>query len=455
MRSLGNYRSLGNINDSQKQPAEPSVAEKVVKGVAGAAPVVGGIAGGLAGAAVGIPALGLGAIPGGAAGTTAGTGAGIAFGESLKNLTGFQDKNMDQLATEAWREPLAAGAIDLATAGTIKAAEPVIEGAVGLGRGILRSFVPKNASVKTYASVFKTSRKLSEKLDPEAVGKVMTRYGLYGDFDDMISWANKITGENGLISKITRNTVGNVLEGVETSDALAAMKQAGDNATAVDPKTIKRMKQQITRILSKGEQKAPTALNALDALDAERELENLGYGILNSAEDSLTSGDKKLLLQQQAKMYIDAAESIGDNINKLAKKIKSIDQYKTPEILEELSKTSPELAKDFKKATDVSSLRSIAAPFVRLKKLAEASKAYGGSAFIDSIGGKPGLTQALIQGWKQPEAATARAVGIDKIANSPVGSASKMVGNVATSISNNGDELMRILTQIGLVPRKE
>ncbi|RLG44738.1 MAG: hypothetical protein DRN81_03810 [Thermoproteota archaeon] len=434
-----------------------SPVQKVARRVSKITPVAGSILGAIAGTAVGAP-TGPGALISGGLGTAAGTGAGIALGESIENLAGIQDETMEELAREAVVEPIKQGLIDVATAGTLKALAPVGRAVKGVGRGVFRIFVPKNATPKMFASVFKTSTKVSNKLKPLETSKELVKHGIHGDMDDMIRISGEVSGADGVLSKITRNAVGQMDEGIDISSALASLDNAADDATAVTPSVLKRLRQQVVRTINKGDLKTPSALEALDALDAERELERVGYDLLAKAADPRTGGAAAEVLEQKARLYIDTAASIGDEFDVVARNLDVVNNFKTPKIINQLKGISPRLAKQFEAAQNISDVRSIAAPFVRMGKLARSTLDHQGSAFIGSLGGKPSLTGFAARAITRPEAATAFAGAGQDISGSVIGQAGRGVSRagqaVGRGIGATGDIIPRagaqLFTQLGL-----
>lgn len=446
---------LSSFDKRAKKTNESTLGQKVVGGISDAAPILGGILGGLAGTAVGAP-TGPGALVTGAAGTAAGTGAGMAFGESLENLTGYQDETQQELAREAVVEPVVSGAVDLATAGTAKVLAPVAKAGSGLVKGAYRVFVPKNASAKTFASIFKTSRKIASQLQPEKTAKELVKHGISGDLDDLATVASRVTGSDGVISKLTRNIIGKIDEGVELGAPLKAANEAADNATALEQDVLKKIKIHVNKIITKNQGKTPLAINALDALDAERELESIGYNLLNKARTSL-DGVGSEVLEQKASVYLSAAEELRSSIDRLGIKGTIIDNFKTPNILAELRSISPRLESQFKNAKSISEIRSIAKPFVRLGKLIEATKEYEGSAFIKGLEGRPSLIPFVGEALGRPEAKTAFSQAQQGLSESVVGQAQRGIEKAASvgnrAMSEVAEPLTRILAQIGLVPR--
>jgi len=442
------------IKEESFQP-ELTTGQKLAKGVSKVAPTTGAILGGIAGGLVG-------GIPGGAVGSAAGTGAGLALGESLENLTGIQEETQAELAKEAVTEPAISGILDLLTAGTVKVAGktlgPLGRALKGTAKGVGRVFVPKNASTKAFSSIFKTSSRVAQELKPDEVAEEMIKHGFSGDLDDLANIADNVSGGEGIISKITRNAVGDIKKPIDIGNALSAAKKASDDAVNVDSKTLKKIQTGISNILSKniGEKGSVSGVNALDALDAQRSLENIGYSLLNKAQRS-ADGLSAEVLEQQAKIYLSSASEIADAIDNIS--VGSlVDSFKTPQILNELRAISPRLAEQFSKVKNISEIRSIAKPFVRMSKLIDATKSYSSSAFIEGLKGR-GIGEVLTGAITRPEAATSFALAGREISESPIGQGVKAIGQGAEKLSEVGQKItpstMRILTQLGLIPSRE
>lgn len=427
--------------------------QKAVKGVSKAAPIVGGITGGIAGAIAG---LGIGSIPAGAIGAAAGTGTGLAFGESLESLFGIQDETNAELAREAIIDPLVAGTVDLATAGTFKVAgqalKPIAKGVSGLAKGIGRVIIPKNATTKAFASIFKTNAKLSKQLKPNEVANEMVKHGFSGDLDDLARISESVSGGNGAISRITRNAVGKIDESIDIRKSITAASKASDNATNVDSKVLKKIQISINNILSKRIGKDGLGIGqikSLDALDAQRLLEREGYELLNKSQRA-SDGVGSLKLEQQAQLYLGAAEELSLAIDKLSK-IGIVESFKTPSIISELTAISPRLANQFKNAKTISEIRSISAPFVKMSQLIDATQAYSGSAFLQKGQGPGALA---VEALTRPESATSFAVGAREISESSLGRGASAVGQgvqgLGQAVSRTGASIPRIFAQLGL-----
>lgn len=435
---------------SSFEKKDVSTKEKIVRGVSGAAPVVGGILGGLTGAIVGAP-TGPGAILTGAAGTAAGTGAGQAFGETLENLTGLQDESIADLAKESITRPVVAGAVDAATAGAMKLAQPVLKGIGGIVKGVGRIFIPKNAPVKVAVNAFKVPTAISRAVPvDDTVEEVIVRHGIHGDFDDIAKAVDSVTGSEGAISKITRNAVSKIKDQVDIGDALAMANKAKLAATNLDDKVAKNTIIQINNILNKA-QKSILKVDPLDALDAERQLESVGFNLIKAASNK--GGLDEIVLKQQAEMYLSAAEALSEEINKKVAKEGIVDAFKTSSVLNELSAISPRLADQFSKAKNISEIRSIARPWVNMGKIVDAARTMKSSAFINrgsSIG------NLAVESLQRPEAATTVSTALQDLSESALG---KVAGTVSSGVQGAANlatstpvarGLTQILTNLGL-----
>jgi hypothetical protein len=439
--------------------SEPTGFQKVAKKVSKAAPTAGAILGGIAGSILGAPS-GPGAIVTGAAGSAVGTAAGLGVGETLEDAFKIQDETASERAVELVKEPAIAGLFDLLTAGTLRIAGktlgPVGRALKGAAKGAGRVFVPKNASTKAFSSIFKTSSRVASELKPDEVASEMVKHGFTGDLDDLAKIADDVSGAEGQISRITRNAVGKIGKNIDIGDALTATGKAADDAVNLDAKTLKNVQVGINNILSKniGGTKSVTGINPLDALDSQRTLERIGYGLLNKASRS-ADGLSAEVLEQQAKIYLSTADEVANAIDK-ATKGAIVDSFKTSQIIDSLNAISPRLANQFKAAKTIPEIRSIAKPFVRMSKLIEATKAYSSSAFIEGLKGR-GIGDVAVGAITRPEAATSFAVAGKELAESIPGRAAKgaveLTGRAAEAVLS--PSTARMLVQLGLIPSRE
>jgi hypothetical protein len=283
----------------------------------------------------------------------------------------------------------------------------------------------------------------------------MVKHGFTGDLDDLAKIANDVSGADGAISKITRNAVGKVGRSIDIGDALTAAGKAADDAVNVDANTLRKTQVGISNILSKGLGKeGVTGINPLDALDAQRSLEKIGYSLLNKAARS-ADGLSAEVLEQQAKIYLGSADEVAVAIDK-ATKGAIIDSFKTPQVLDSLNAISPRLAKQFRAAQSIPEIRSIAKPFVRMSKLIDATKAYSSSAFLEGIRGR-GVGELVTGALTRPEAATSFAVAGKELVESPIGrgvaGTARIAGQAAEKVMS--PSTARMLVQLGLIPSRE
>lgn len=420
--------------------------QKVARTTSKIAPTAGAITGGVIGSILGP----LGAI----AGTTGGTGTGLALGEGLEDIAGIQEETIKERADEAIREPLVAGALDAATAGAMKLAKPVAQAGKGVARGVFRSFVPKNASPKLFSSIFKLSGKSASALRPQKTAKELVKHGIFGDLDDFIKIANRVTGKNGIITQVTDDAAKAINGSFSIKPMRKAIGEAVEEATNITPTQLKRLEKHVNKIVGEGNNIEP-----LKALEVERELETIGYALAEKARQS-SNAISAVKAEQQADIYLKAAKAIKGTIDDLGSKHKVIDKFKKPEIINEIKEISPRLAKQFKSAKTLSELRSIAAPFVRLKQMTDITLANESSAFMQSIaGGKRNILDSLLGTLKRPEAASSFAKVINDLGESTVGQGLKAAGKATRKVGETAaktqDIVPRVLIQLGLMGSRE
>jgi len=218
--------------------------------------------------------------------------------------------------------------------------------------------------------------------------------------DNVAGSPDLVTGDTGIITKMTRNALGNIKGevsiGTPISDAENLIKQSGslipeDTAT----KIIEDIKRDVNETPEEQWQKPnigyqdlnqPTSLKPLDAFDKARNLEDMAakYARQNTyLTPNMTAVDI-------SKVYSGAADSILDEVDKVAKGQNVLDTVKTPENMATLKSISPRLAQQVQNAQDIGELRSTAAPFVRLSKMQELTDNAANSAAMKVAGAATG-----------------------------------------------------------------
>jgi hypothetical protein len=203
----------------------------------------------------------------------------------------------------------------------------------------------------------------------------------------------------------------------------------------------------------------PSTMNPTDALDGARNLEKQGYAYLNAANPA---SPNYLRYKQIGEAYLGGAESIMEEIEKSVGTNVNLDALKTPEVLAKLGQISPKLAQSFKDAKTIGDMRQLMAPFYRLNKMVELTKAAPVGGITSNLGA---AAQGAIGGGKiggLPGAVAGTLAspviqGVETAARSPVASGGSLVargaGNVVSNLGQAAPAAMGALgTLVGGTP---
>jgi len=434
---MENVRQISNQPVPQENPIMKVLAglqQALGKGgsLSGVLPVGYGVMGGVIGGATGgIPGM----IAGGAGGAATaerlqqlldpqkaigqGGEAGQAFqrGDVLSGVAGnLEDRQKigEQAATSA--------VLDVATLGAGKILKPTVKSVAGI--------VSKGNRSKLFQEAFSVPRALAASIRwPKATEKLM-ELGIGGKTpDEFLQIAGKVTGSDGVVSTSVRQALANadnVTVNLGDDAVVKAVGQAKEQATNVPEPVLKASLKEIEKIVRNSAPEFGTT-KPLEAFDAVQALERKGYALLAQTERSLTDSASNIALEQQAKLYLNAATEIKDKLfssEVITKEV--IDSLKTPDRLAKLAEISPKLAKQFENAKSIADLRSIQEPFVALQTASESTLNAASSPFSQFLkksgsgGGLniqvPGVQQALdiaSSVAQSPQVRTGVATGLD------------------------------------------
>lgn len=220
-----------------------------------------------------------------------------------------------------------------------------------------------------FKAAFTLPRKIAERLDLDRAADAALKYNISGGLDDIIKNANKITGKSGVITRATREALGRTKTPVNTNAALDAAQFAADNATNVDKAVLDKTIAKATRMISKVQGSLPGKGSAIDVFDIVQSLEDEGYKLANKSTD-LTPD---VSLEQQADVFLAAADAIKDQMDVAVVDEKVLDKIKN-QFVKEALKVSPDLAVDFMNAKTLRDLRAIAKPWVDLTTASRVTK---------------------------------------------------------------------------------
>lgn len=261
-------------------------------------------------------------------------------------------------------------------------------------------------AAKTAKAAFTVPRAVADRLNPTQTMNSILNYGInpktLGGLQKVV---DSVTGSTGVINKAVTEAASAVKTPISLDNVFTGMKNMGDTLTELSPKELITIKKEISRLITPNNAEVGILkTTSLDALDAIRKLETQGYKFHNASSRSLLGGDK-LTLGAKAKLYLGAADELKMSLEQAVGQA-GVDAIKTPELMLKLSQISPKLADEVMKATNLSQLRSIQSPFVRLGQMiketnnaAESVVAQGGNKLTGKLtGGAAGYAVGNVPG---------------------------------------------------------
>jgi len=247
-------------------------------------------------------------------------------------------------------------------------------------------------ATKTFSSAFIIPTKRAKSLNPRMVADKMLEYGVSGSFDEMSSVANKVTGSDGILSKVTRDAIGGLSGELDFSNVVPAAKKTLE-------KIIDLTEQEENKILLNigGTEKSGSTIgkmNPLDAYDVAKGLEAQGHQYLNTS----TYLTRNLKAEQIGKAYLNAADEIILSLEDMAKNQKILAQFKNEDVLSKLKEISPKLAQEFESSKTLAEVRKLQSPFVKLNQMIDLTEQAANSAFQSTGRQIAGRTTAALAG---------------------------------------------------------
>lgn len=294
------------------------------------------------------------------------------------------------------------------------ASNPTIDSILkAAGQAGSRADDASSLSKNIYQSALNISKKGNsfERLKPnETVGQ-MIKYGIKGNTDDIAAATEKVTGQNGILSNVVNNAIADVKAPVKLDRVFNYLKEAkGGRFSALGSDKIDEVSTRLTRI-PQGKEIGDIEASKLLDVGRKLEAEAVAHRIAGSKGDTLAT--------ELGQLKMEVADEIVAVIDEAVEGKGNIQAYKDPRIIEELTKVSPKLAKDFKNAKSISELRSLQKPFVRMSKIIQLSQnepSSLGQKLFRSVGNIPVLGPILDAGAQNlaVPAATSTAVGLEK-----------------------------------------
>lgn len=315
-----------------------------------------------------------------------------AGGAALGEYTG-QKLNKEQSNTKEIGKQALVGGIGNATGELIGPAFKGIMSAFGKGGAnaiadTAGNIADKTASkgladelaTKTATSAFTVPRAIAERINPQEVMSNMLDYGINPKtMNGLKGVVNNVTGSGGIINKMVTEAAAKTKTPISLDTVFQGMKNLGDTLPELTVSEQVPIKKMISSIITPANGSAGILkTNALDALDAIRKLESQGYKFYNAANRA--GGTEQLVNSAKAKLFLGAADDLKMATEQVIGK-SGIDMVKTPEALMQLSKISPKLSQKVMNTNNLSDLRSVQSPFVRLGQMVKETENAANTAF--------------------------------------------------------------------------
>ena len=247
----------------------------------------------------------------------------------------------------------------------------------------------KRVGESTIQSQYNVPRSAARSMKIRETVQKLSDYGI-NNIDDITPAAERVTGSNGVLSRIVRDAAGQA-DDVPTNGLIKIAQNIADDPSiqaGQDKKLFEFFKKGIKSLYDTTGNKPPTGGNPLQVLDYIRTLEGKAAGITRGRASYMITDAEKAL----ANSYLSFADELSGRLFQQAGADKiAVNLAQNPQILAELAKVSPKLAEAASKATSVSQLRSLAAPFVRGAKLVTETEAGRNLATNTAAGAVTGL----------------------------------------------------------------
>lgn len=270
-----------------------------------------------------------------------------------------------------------------------------IQGIEGGALGKVLGLIPgagkgaQKAGTGLIQSQYNLPRSAANSLNINDTVKKLSDYGIT-NINDIGQVAQKITGESGIVSKLTREAVGKA-KNVETSGLLEMAKNiVNDPSIPVgqDKKLFDFFKKGVQSLVNAGDTKNGFNANPSDTFGYIQTLEKKAAGLIKGRASYMIPEQDKAL----ANSYQMFADELKDRLfSKAGADSQVVSLANRPEIMSELSKISPKLAQEASQVKTVGELRSLAAPFVRGSQAAQITESGQNLATNTMAGAAKGL----------------------------------------------------------------
>lgn len=252
-----------------------------------------------------------------------------------------------------------------------------------------------------------------ERYRPNETAAKMIDYGIAGSSDDIAKTASKVSGSNGILSRVVNEAVGSTQKPVDVSRVYTYMQNIEPGVySALSPEKINDVLNRVRRL----PQKELGTVDASMLLDFERKLQSEGF----AHHIAGLKGDTAA--QELANLKLGLADEIGSLIDDAVRETQNLEKFNDPRVISELNQISPKLAQEYQaaiQAGDISAIRSLQSPFVRIQKIIDLSQNEAsslGTNFFRTLSNIPGVGEVLnaLSNQISTPLATTLAVGLEK-----------------------------------------
>jgi len=270
--------------------------------------------------------------------------------------------------------------LDLVTAGAFRLGGPVAKKAFskfvsGPTAGLVEKFIASKPAVKAYVGAFTVPSKIEPKMKMLETAEEMLSHNVTGSLQDISAKANMVTGDTGLLTKLTRKAIGTAKTEVDINNILGPVKNLLSKSLAIPQKERSQILMDISSNLPVG--KKIGFANSMDVFDTVKQLEKQGHQFL----DSSTYLTKNLKNEQIGNVLLGAADEMKLAIEKTMKQEDILKKVITPDDITQAMQISSKLGKQLSEVKTIADLRKLQAPFVRVGRMVDLTEQSAQSTF--------------------------------------------------------------------------
>lgn len=293
-------------------------------------------------------------------------------------ITGLQAPSLAESAHNFYKHPVNAGLNAMAVAGGVGAVSNALKGGEAAGAEAGEAGADTSGLTDIGNKVLQGEYKVAT--NPDDIN-TLANYG-FTKPEDVMNAADQVTGADGVISKMTRDAVSKA-DPVDMTGVPQTANNLLSNSDFIPDNVATKAYQQILKFTTKegtpmggGTQKIPySEVTNADPLDTYDFIQGLESKAQKYFQDSATPGADPGV-RETANFYQNMANEIKDKLFINSGADNQVAGSLTDDAANTLKQIDPSgnLLNDVKNATNVSDLRSVAAPFVRLSQAAQATQ---------------------------------------------------------------------------------